>query len=81
MLDKVITPDTLSNILQERQRKGERVVFTNGCFDLLHIGHIRYLQSARGLGDLLVVAVNSDECGPTDGSIGRVSLRGLCREV
>ena len=61
MLDKVITPDTLSNILQERQRKGERVVFTNGCFDLLHIGHIRYLQSARGLGDLLVVAVNSDE--------------------
>ena len=57
----VTTAHSLSTILQDRQRKGERVVFTNGCFDLLHIGHIRYLQSARALGDLLVVAVNSDE--------------------
>ncbi len=60
MTDKITTPHTLSTILQNRQRKGERVVFTNGCFDLLHIGHIRYLQSARALGDLLVVGVNSD---------------------
>ena len=61
MTDKITTAQELSDILQIRQRKGDRVVFTNGCFDLLHLGHIRYLQSARALGDLLVVAVNSDE--------------------
>jgi rfaE bifunctional protein nucleotidyltransferase chain/domain len=43
------------------RRGGARVVFANGCFDLLHVGHIRYLESARGLGDLLVVGVNCDE--------------------
>ena len=42
------------------QRAGRRVVFTNGCFDLLHRGHTRYLEQARALGDLLVVAINSD---------------------
>lgn len=41
-------------------RKTQKIVFTNGCFDLLHIGHVRYLQEARKLGDLLVVGVNSD---------------------
>ena len=61
MTEKITTPQALSYILQKRQQKGEHVVFTNGCFDLLHIGHIRYLQSARALGNLLVVAVNSDE--------------------
>ena len=43
------------------RRAGARVVFANGCFDLLHVGHIRYLEAAKGLGDLLVVGVNSDE--------------------
>jgi len=43
------------------RRGGARVVFANGCFDLLHVGHVRYLEAARGLGDLLVVGVNSDE--------------------
>src|SRR5262245_8525843 len=43
------------------RRAGRRVVFTNGCFDLLHPGHVRYLAEARALGDVLVVAVNSDE--------------------
>jgi D-beta-D-heptose 7-phosphate kinase/D-beta-D-heptose 1-phosphate adenosyltransferase len=42
------------------QRRGERVVFTNGCFDLLHVGHVRCLEAARRLGDRLVVGVNSD---------------------
>ena len=42
------------------QRRGERVVFTNGCFDLLHVGHLRSLEQARALGDRLVVAVNGD---------------------
>lgn len=42
------------------QRRGERVVFTNGCFDLLHVGHVRSLEQARNLGDRLIVAINSD---------------------
>lgn len=46
--------------VRKAQAAGRRVVFTNGCFDLLHRGHIRYLEDARALGDLLVVAVNSD---------------------
>lgn len=61
MINKINSSQALPNILQNRQKRGEKVVFTNGCFDLLHIGHIRYLQAARGLGDMLVVAVNSDE--------------------
>jgi rfaE bifunctional protein nucleotidyltransferase chain/domain len=43
------------------RKGGARVVFANGCFDLLHVGHVRYLEAARSLGDLLVVGVNSDE--------------------
>ncbi len=43
------------------RREGARVVFANGCFDLLHVGHVRYLEGARKLGDLLVVGINSDE--------------------
>ncbi|HEY7349866.1 MAG TPA: adenylyltransferase/cytidyltransferase family protein [Ktedonobacterales bacterium] len=50
----------LAALLRERQAAGAVVVFTNGCFDLLHLGHIRYLQAAHALGDLLVVGVNSD---------------------
>ena len=46
--------------VRKAQRAGQRVVFTNGCFDLLHRGHIRYLEQARSLGDLLIVALNSD---------------------
>jgi D-beta-D-heptose 7-phosphate kinase/D-beta-D-heptose 1-phosphate adenosyltransferase len=54
---------SLDRLLRERERlgrQGRRVVFTNGCFDLLHPGHIRYLQEARRLGDALIVALNSD---------------------
>ena len=46
--------------VRQRRARGERIVFTNGVFDLLHPGHIRYLQDARKLGDALIVAVNSD---------------------
>jgi D-beta-D-heptose 7-phosphate kinase/D-beta-D-heptose 1-phosphate adenosyltransferase len=46
--------------VRKAQAAGRRIVFTNGCFDLLHRGHVRYLEQARALGDLLVVAVNSD---------------------
>lgn len=50
----------LASLLQEAKADGDIVVTTNGCFDVLHLGHLRYLQAARQLGDLLVVAVNSD---------------------
>lgn len=49
---------TLKELAQLRQSK--KIVFTNGCFDILHVGHIRYLQQAKSLGDLLVVGLNSD---------------------
>ena len=58
--DKVKTAPELREILDRARRRGLRIVFTNGCFDLLHVGHVRYLEAARGEGDLLVVAVNSD---------------------
>jgi D-glycero-beta-D-manno-heptose 1-phosphate adenylyltransferase len=58
---KVMTRDRLTPLLHTARTQGKRVVFTNGCFDLMHIGHTRYLQKAKDLGDLLVVGVNSDE--------------------
>ena len=60
MIEKILTPELM---LRERQRlraAGKRLVFTNGVFDLLHVGHVRYLEQARALGDALVVAINSD---------------------
>ncbi len=59
-LDKLKSIDELRGLLERHRAAGERVVFTNGCFDLLHPGHIRYLREAAALGDLLVVAINSD---------------------
>ncbi|RLA84299.1 MAG: D-glycero-beta-D-manno-heptose 1-phosphate adenylyltransferase [Deltaproteobacteria bacterium] len=53
--------DELKVILSDLKAQGKRIVFTNGCFDLLHPGHIWCLQEAKALGDVLVVAVNSDE--------------------
>ena len=58
---KVTTRDQLVPLLHTARTQGKRIVFTNGCFDLMHVGHTRYLQAARNLGDLLVVAVNSDD--------------------
>lgn len=57
---KIKTVEALAPLLQQVRRNGKTVVFTNGCFDLLHVGHVRYLAAARGQGDLLVVGVNSD---------------------
>jgi rfaE bifunctional protein nucleotidyltransferase chain/domain len=57
---KVVTWEELERPLAPLRAGGGRVVFTNGCFDLLHVGHVRYLQAARCLGDALVVGVNSD---------------------
>ena len=60
MPEKLLTAAELSEVVQRRRSHGERIVFTNGCFDLLHVGHIRFLQQARKLGDCLVVGLNSD---------------------
>jgi D-beta-D-heptose 7-phosphate kinase/D-beta-D-heptose 1-phosphate adenosyltransferase len=59
--NKIFSRSALATELQRRQQAGERGVFTNGCFDLLHLGHVRYLQEARALGDFLVLGLNSDE--------------------
>ena len=59
-LGQVVSQDELILYVAERKRNGQRVVFTNGCFDLLHPGHIRVLEQARALGDALIVAINSD---------------------
>jgi len=60
MIEKILTPEQM---LRERHRLravGRRLVFTNGVFDLLHVGHVRYLEQSRALGDALLVAINSD---------------------
>ncbi len=57
---KVLTASELIPILRRARATNKRIVFTNGCFDLMHIGHVRYLQAARDLGEVLVVGVNSD---------------------
>jgi D-glycero-beta-D-manno-heptose 1-phosphate adenylyltransferase len=59
-LGQVVSQDELVLRVRELQRGGGRVVFTNGCFDLLHPGHLRLLEGARALGDALIVGVNSD---------------------
>jgi len=58
--EKIVTADALIQIVADRKAAGETVVFTNGVFDILHVGHARYLAEARELGDALVVAVNTD---------------------
>ena len=57
---KILPLQDLVKRLAELKRNGNKIVFTNGCFDILHPGHARYLEDARALGDVLVVAVNSD---------------------
>ena len=57
---KIVTKEALRSELAEHQRRGKRVVFANGCFDTLHVGHVRYLEGAEREGDILVVGVNRD---------------------
>lgn len=67
---KIVTREQLTNIVDNLKAAGKTVVFTNGCFDVLHVGHVRYLAAARALGDCLIVGLNSDDSvrglkGPT----------------
>ncbi len=57
---KILAPSALKRRLAALRRQGKRIVFTNGCFELIHPGHVRYLAAARRLGDVLVVGLNSD---------------------
>jgi len=59
--DKIKTLDGLKDTLSALRKEQKRIVFTNGCFDILHVGHVAYLEEAKKEGDILVVAVNSDD--------------------
>lgn len=56
----IIDKDNLANFCETLRKNGKRIVFTNGCFDILHAGHVRYLTAAKALGDVLVLGLNSD---------------------
>jgi D-glycero-beta-D-manno-heptose 1-phosphate adenylyltransferase len=60
-LDKIVSREALRGLVSEWRRTGQSVVLTNGAFDLLHVGHVRYLRAAKELGGRLVVAINSDQ--------------------
>jgi rfaE bifunctional protein nucleotidyltransferase chain/domain len=60
MDEKILSQDRAAQVRARLRAEGRRLVFTNGCFDLLHVGHVRYLRQARSLGDALIVAINSD---------------------
>ena len=69
-MKRVLTRDEAKKKIEELKINGKKVVFTNGCFDILHVGHMRYLEEAKEFGDYLIVGVNSDESvkrlkGPT----------------
>ncbi|MDB6148481.1 MAG: D-beta-D-heptose 1-phosphate adenylyltransferase [Spartobacteria bacterium] len=61
MKKKILTAEQARALGNEMRENGRNLVFTNGCFDLLHVGHARYLQAARALGEALLVAINGDE--------------------
>ena len=58
--EKILSTDEACSARGRLRAQGRRLVFTNGCFDILHVGHVRYLQAARALGDALLIAINSD---------------------
>ncbi|GMB01278.1 D-glycero-beta-D-manno-heptose 1-phosphate adenylyltransferase [Pelosinus sp. IPA-1] len=67
---KIVDSNQMRNIAEQLKADGKTIVFTNGCFDILHVGHVRYLQAARELGDCLILGLNSDQSvrtlkGPT----------------
>ena len=61
MTDKILELKDLVKLVQGLRKSGKKIVFTNGCFDILHVGHVRYLTAAKSHGDVLAVGLNSDE--------------------
>jgi D-glycero-beta-D-manno-heptose 1-phosphate adenylyltransferase len=74
MSGKIIPRENASALGQRLRREGRRIVFANGCFDLLHVGHVRYLEGAKEKGDVLVVGVNSDRAVSALKGLGRPVL-------
>lgn len=77
MSQKILSRKKAREVVRDLQASGKKIVFTNGCFDIIHAGHVRYLRKARSLGDLLVIGLNSD------GSVRRLKGPGrpLVREA
>jgi D-glycero-beta-D-manno-heptose 1-phosphate adenylyltransferase len=69
--EKILSREGLLQVLQEHRRRGQKIVLANGVFDLLHVGHVRYLQAARAEGDVLVVGINSDSSTQAQKGEGR----------
>lgn len=61
MTKRILSKSEGADLVKKLKNEGKKVVFTNGCFDILHIGHLRYLNEAKELGDILIVGVNSDK--------------------
>ena len=59
-MGKIVSRDELKKNVERLRTDGKKIVFTNGCFDIIHVGHVRYLKEAKSLGDILIVALNSD---------------------
>lgn len=59
-MNKILDRNKLKDTLDELRKEGKKIAFTNGCFDILHVGHVRYLREAKRAGDILVLALNSD---------------------
>ena len=74
----VVTRDALVDLVNADRRAGKTIAFANGCFDLLHVGHVRYLQAAAAEADRLVVAVNDDEVASAKGP-GRPIMKAVDR--
>jgi rfaE bifunctional protein nucleotidyltransferase chain/domain len=66
MMGTILSRENLKKELARLKEQGKRIVFTNGCFDIIHVGHVRYLKEAKALGDILVIGLNSDA------SVGRL---------
>lgn len=86
---KILTVDTLPAWRQRLREQGRRLVVTNGCFDILHLGHVTYLEAARNLGDALLVGLNSDAsvrqlkgpCRPVNGEADRAAVLAALESV
>jgi rfaE bifunctional protein nucleotidyltransferase chain/domain len=60
-MNKICTRESLKDKIDQLRKEGKKIVFTNGCFDILHVGHTRYLREAKRTADILIIALNSDE--------------------
>ena len=78
---KILGRKDLREKLEEHRKRGERIVLTNGCFDMLHVGHVRYLKAARAEGDVVVVGVNADSTVGALKGVGRPILSEAARAV